>query len=286
MSDPPLTVPLDQPALHVDVAPGGEIILRGAYQSKFDGSTVDAAATTWPATAPGGASVDAGGLIDFEGGGFHVTSRDPLRHEVHAVATGDAAAACSALRVAAPCLPVRMQKLAVSRLLTVADWRASMLGPPAGLAVEVVAPPVYAPPPAAVPYLEIAGAALAVGLAASFLWRRRKQQIASPAGRLAALAATVREKLGRADGVVAAPLAPAVETALRALRAKRIDATSAEGKRVEAVLLRVSARLDESAERARAEEEQQAADELVQEFEAALEAADEATLAVPRAQRT
>lgn len=274
-----LNVSLARPALHVDVTPGGEIILRGSFSSKFDGSVVDAATTTWPAGTPGGASIDAGGLIDFEAGGFHVTSRDPVRHEVHAVATGDVGAACSALQVRSPCLPVRLQPMALSRLMTVADWNASLLGPPEGLALEVIAPPIYAPPPAAVPYLAIPGGVLAVGLAIGFVLRRKQRLAASPAGRLLALADRVRAKLVSADAVVAAPLAPALDTALRALRAQRIDATSTEGRRVQAALEKVELRLDTSGKQSRAEKEQEAADELVREFESALEAADEATLA-------
>jgi hypothetical protein len=169
--------------------------------------------------------------------------------------------------------------MALSRLMTVADWNASLIGPRAGLALEVVAPPLYAPPPAAVPYLAIAGGLLAAGLAIGLFFRRKQRLAASPAGRLLALADRVRGKLARADAVVAAPLAPALETALRALRAKRIDATSAEGRRVQAALEKVELRVDASEKQSRAEKEQEAADELVREFESALEAADEATLA-------
>ena len=88
----------------------------------------------------------------------------------------------------------------------------------------------------------------------------------------------MQDKLGRADAVLAAPLAPAVQTALRSLKQRRVDASSAEGRRVADVLARVEARLDASVIEARAEEEQRAADELVQEMESALEAADEARL--------
>jgi hypothetical protein len=285
-----LNVSLAQPALHVDVTPGGEIVLRGSFSSKFDGSVVDAATTTWPAGAPGGATIDAGGLIDFEAGGFHVTSRDPVRHEVHAVATGDVGAACSALQVQSPCLPVRLQPMALSRLMTVADWNASLIGPREGLALEVVAPPIYAPRPADAPYAILGGAVIALWIAAASFavyLSRKKQFAASPAGRLLALAARVRGKLDRADAVVAAPLAPALAAAFRALQAKRIDATSAEGRRVQAALEKVELRIDASEKQTRAEKEQEAADELVREFESALEAADEATLAAaPLDQRT
>ncbi|HVY49314.1 MAG TPA: hypothetical protein VHB21_25660, partial [Minicystis sp.] len=135
-------LPLDRAAVHVDVAPGGEIVLRGALESTHDGSIVDAATTTWPNGAPGGAAVDAGGLVDLEAGGFHMTSRDAGKHEVHAIATGDPAPACAAARVAAPCLPLRLAPAAHARLLTVDAWAHSLKG---GVSLEVIAPPAYAP---------------------------------------------------------------------------------------------------------------------------------------------
>lgn len=273
----PNTIPitLDRPAIHVEVSPGGEIIIRGMFTSAFDGSIVDAATTTWPAGSPGGASVDPGGLIDFEAGGFHMTSRDPVTHVVHAIATNEGGAACSALGVAAPCLPLRVLPQAKSRLLTVNDWTTSLKGG-MGYDGDTIPPPVVAP--ATVPYLALAGVILALGVGGALAWSWRKKRAASPAGRLAALAKQVREKLSRADAVLAAPLAPALETALKTLRERRIDPASTEGRRVIAVLERVDTRLDESMRNARAEEEQQAADELVRDFESALEAADEARL--------
>ena len=61
MADPSAPAParfsldLARPAVHVDVSPGGEIVLRGSYQSTHDGSVIDAATTTWPKETPGGA---------------------------------------------------------------------------------------------------------------------------------------------------------------------------------------------------------------------------------------
>lgn len=262
-------ISLDSPAIHLDVAPGGEIILRGAYELAGLGTVIDAATITQPGMGP-----VPGGLIDLENGGFHLTSRNPETHEVHLIATGDQGQACSAVGVASPCLPIRAQKLAVNQLMTLAEWRKLLKG---GLSVEVIAPPVYAPPPAALPYLEAFGALLAAGVLGTLLWRRRKQRASSPQGRLLTLARQVEEKLARADAVLSAPLAPAVRTAMKALREQRVDASSKEGQRIATVLQRVDARLDDSMKRAREDREQQAADELVQEFEAALEAADEAT---------
>ncbi|MFT3774142.1 MAG: hypothetical protein QM820_52925 [Minicystis sp.] len=279
MPDPaPIKLTFDRAALPVAVEPGGEIVLRGAYHSKHDGSIVDAATTTWPAEAPGGASVDAGGLVDFEAGGFHMTSRDPVTHEVHAVAKGEPGLACSALGVASPCLPLRLQKQAVSRLMTTGDWASSLQGGGGQITLTVLNPPPYAPPPAAVPYVWGAAGLLAVGIAGVLGARWWKKRAASPSAQLVALARRVQDKLARADAVLAAPLAPAVAVALRSLRERRVDASSAEGKRVAAALMRVESRLDESAHQQRAEEEQRAADELVREMESALEAADEARL--------
>src|SRR6185369_11137768 len=129
MPDPtpaPVPIPLDRVAIPVDVEPGGEIVLKGAFHSKHDGSIVDASSTTWPAEAPGGASVDSGGLLEFEAGGFHVTSQDHVKHEVHAIAKSEGGEVCASLGVAAPCLPLRLQKQANSRLQTTADWAKSL----------------------------------------------------------------------------------------------------------------------------------------------------------------
>jgi hypothetical protein len=271
MSDPTIAtkLPLDQ-VVHVDVQPGQEIVLKGAYTSRHDGSTIDAVTTTWPENAPGGASVDPGGLLDLEAGGFHVTSRDVKTHEVHAMATGKGGEACSAVGVTAPCLPLRLQP-ARTRLMTQAEWKASLDG--AGIVVEVPAPPVVAP--AAVPYLQVSAGILGAAVLGLVAWRWRKRRAESPEGRLFALAQEVKKKLAGADAVLSAPLAPAVDQALRALAAGRVSAASSEGKRVAEVLRRVNARIDASIQEARAAEEQQAADELVQEMESALEAADE-----------
>ncbi|APR84242.1 Hypothetical protein A7982_09591 [Minicystis rosea] len=273
-----IKVALDRLAVPVVVEPGGEIVLRGAYHSKHDGSIVDAATTTWPAEAPGGASVDAGGLIDLEAGGFHMTSRDPVTHEVHAVAKSEPGQACAALGVSSPCLPLRLQKQAVSRLMTMGDWASSLKDGGGQISLTVINPPAYAPPPAAVPYVGGAAVVLALGLAGVVGARWWKKRAESPAAQLVALARRVEDKLTRADAVLAAPLAPAITVALRSLKNRKVDASSAEGKRVADVLKRVELRLDESVHQQRAEEEQRAADELVREMESALEAADEARL--------
>jgi len=281
----PASFPLspDSTVTHVDVSPGGEIVLHGSYTSKHDGSIVDAATTTWPADAPGGASADAGGLIDFEAGGFHMTSRDTTTHEVHAIATGDAAPACATAGVAAPCLVVRSQTQALSRLMTRAEWTQSLVG---GISVDVVAPPMLAPPPAAVPYLQVSAAIVVAGLVGFFAWRRKKRIADSPSGRFHALAKRVQRKLESADPVLAAPLSRAVKSALDTLRERRVDLAGPQGQRIAAVLTQVELRIDESILRVRADQEQEAADELVHEIESALEAADEATLTMREARET
>ena len=268
----PILIPLDRPAIHVDVAPGGEVILRGSFVSTRDGSTIDAATTSWPEDAPGGASIDAGGLLDLEGGGFHMTSRDAKTHEVHAIATGEAAPACDAAGVAAPCLPLRVMPQARTRLLTVSEWTESLKG-----AIQLEVPVTVLPPvaPSAVPYLAGAGAILLAALGFVLVRRSRAKRAASPMGKLLALADRVRNKLGTADPIVAAPLAPALERALQSLRDRKVDATSNEGRRVTEVLYRVEERIDDSKKRARAQQEQEAADALVQEMEDALAAAEE-----------
>lgn len=259
---------LNKAATPVDVQPGGEIILKGSFTSKRDGSVIDAATTTWPKDVPGGESVDPGGIIDWEAGGWHVTSRDPVSHEVHAVATGEAAQACSAVGVTAPCLPLRTLPQARSRLMENAEWIESLKG---GITVEIPAAPLVAVAPSNVPYLMGTAALLGAGLLAAVGWSVRRRQKLSPAGQLLALADRVRAKLRAADPVLAAPLAPAVEAAVKAVQRKRVDPSSKEGQRVAEVLRRVELRI----EAASAAEEQQAADELVREVESALEAADE-----------
>ncbi len=173
----------------------------------------------------------------------------------------------------------------MSRLLTADEWARSLREGGGQITLEVLAPPLYAPPPAAVPYLAIAGALVFAGVAAIVTARWWKRRAASPDGQLALLARRVQGKLAHADAVLAAPLAPAVATTLRSLKQRRVDAGSAEGKRVAAVLTRVEARLDASAHEARSAAEQEAADELVRDMESALEAADEATLTAPAQSR-
>jgi hypothetical protein len=276
-----LDLPLDRPALPLDAAPGAKVIVRGAVRSSHDGSTVDALATRSAAGAP--APADPGGLVDFRGGGLRVVEVGPAPHEVTAVVTGEPGPACQALGVASPCLPLRIVPLARARLLTAREWSSSLEG---SLSVEPPDAPLL-PPAARSPAVAPALAGLlAAALAAAALAARRRRQrarAASPLGRLVAFAERVRGKAGRAAPEVSAPLEPALAAALRSLREGRIDPASPQGVRVADALARVEAALDEGGRRERESAERRAADELVLDIEAALEAADEAAALAPRA---
>ncbi|HVK63652.1 MAG TPA: hypothetical protein VM694_04220 [Polyangium sp.] len=268
-----LRVPLDQPAVHVDVAAGQTITLRGFYTSKHDGSILDAATTTWPKEAPGGASVDPVGLVEVEAGGFHLTKRSVDTHEAELLATGSGAEACAAAGVQAPCLVVNKRIALQKRLMGWEEFKGSLAGE--GITAVLPPPPVVEVAPGVMPYVQ-AGAGVVIAAALGFAaWTWKKKRDASPAGQMLSLARGVKDQLRRADPVLAAPLAPAVDAAIRSLRERRVDPGSAEGKRVAEALRNTSARLDASMREEQAAKEQAAADELVQEMEAALEAADE-----------
>lgn len=271
MSPTPLS--LDRP-LPVDVRPGGKIIVTGSCYLSHDGSEIGPATTHWPKEAPGGESVDPIGLVDADASGLSLVSR--AENQATYVLSGKGSTVCKAAGIEGACV-VPNTKLAIDRGLTQSEFRAKLRNAEGCMIVEVPDPPVLAPLAPAFPFLGIAGglgAAVVLGLVAL---RMRKRQRESPAGQLLALAKRVQNKLRGADVVVAAPLGRAVETAMRALEAGRVDPGSAEGKRVAAVLLRVETTLDVKAAESRAEQEKDAADELVREVESALEAAEEAS---------
>ncbi|AKT36013.1 hypothetical protein [Chondromyces crocatus] len=273
-----LSLPLDQAVTPVDVRPGETIVIKGALVSSHNGSVVDAATITWPAESPGGASVSPGGLIDIEGGGWHMSRRDHQNHEVELIATNEAASApaCAAVGVPGPCLPLRTLTLATSQLTTVKEWNQHHKG---ALTVTLPDPPPVAVAPSMVPYLQGSALLLGFGLLAALGWTVHRRRASSAAGQLLALADRVRRKLKRADPVLAATLTPVVDAASSAVRRRRVDPGSREAQRVADALRRIELRI----EAASAAEEQQAADELVQEVESALEAADEV---VPAQRRT
>jgi hypothetical protein len=274
MTMPREPLPLDRLATHVDVDPGGEIVLRGALVSSHDGSTIDAAMTTGPS------GDDASGLVDFEAGGFYVTSRNPATHEVHAVATGKDAPACAELGVTAPCLPLRVVEQAHARLLTVNAFASSLKG---GVSVEVLAPPLYAP---AVEETWLHGTDIAGGVAVAALvfgalaWLRARRRFAtSPAGRLRAMAERIEAKLDATDPIVAAPLRPAIASAKLTIQRRRLDPTSVEGQRVVEVLEQAERRLDDARVQLAADKDRAVADAVVAEMSAAVEASNEASVA-------
>lgn len=273
MSAPTISkINLDVPVLPINATAGTEIVLRGSFTSRHDGSIIDAATTTWPKDAPGGASVDAIGLIDFESGGLHMESRDIATHEVHAIVTDKPGEACAAAGVSSPCLVLNNQ-LATKRLLVPREWRNSLNGTMELEVPQPVAPPIV--PPSTVPFLQIAAAIFVGGILGMGAWRWKKGKDASPEGQLLALSRKVKAQLEKADQVVAAPLKPTVDAAVQAILEKRVDAASKEGKRVADALRRVNERLETTAREERAAKEQEAADELLREMESALEAAEE-----------
>src|SRR5262249_39148996 len=100
----------------VDLPPGGEIVVRGAVRSSFDGAVFDAA--TRIDVLPDGSSLDRpGGLFDLEAGGLRVASIDTTTHEVHLVASGGDAPTCTALGLGGACLVPRTEVLAHERLM-------------------------------------------------------------------------------------------------------------------------------------------------------------------------
>ena len=273
MSSPTITkIDLDVSALPIKAAPGTEIVIRGSYTSKHDGSIIDAATTKWPKEAPGGESVDPIGLFDLDGSGLHMTSRNLEKHEVHLVVEEAPGKTCAAAGVASPCLVMNNQ-LATKRLLVPKEFKNTLNGTMELEIPEPLAPPVV--PVAAVPYFQIAALFVFGGALVFGGWRWKKGKDASPEGQLIALSKKVRAQLESADPAVAAPLRPTVDAAVKAIREKRVDAASKEGNRVADALRRVSERLDMTAREERAAKEQEAADELLREMESALEAADE-----------
>ena len=268
-------IPLDKAALPLALKPGDEVVVKGELYSTHDGSRVDARTTSWPADAPGGASVDVGGYIDFAGGGLRVESYDPKTHEVHARVTDQPGQACSAAGVASPCLPARTLLQAQSRGLTVGVWKSSLQGE---LVVEVPAAPVLAPVTSTLASPFFLGPLGVVALAGAFLIARRARAkwAATPTAQLAVLAKRVRDRARVADAALAAPLLPALDRAIAAVRENKIEASSPEGKRMEAMLLRVEDKLTRTARTLRAEDEKAVADDLLHDVEDALDAGDEA----------
>ncbi len=272
---PRFDLDLKEPVRALRIEPGSEIKLRGSFVST-DGAVIDAATSTWP--DGDGAGVDAGGLIDFAGGGLHMTSRDPVSHEVVAVATGQPGPACQAAAVASPCLVLRTAQLARTRLMTREELSLAMKG---SVVVEIIEPPPPPPPDPVGDAVSSPWFAISLSLVAGagLLWagltlRKRAKQ--SPRGQLEALIARVRKKLERTDPVLAATMKPAIDRAGRVVSERTVDLGSPEGTRIRDALGALEASLDQRQVDHKRAQDRAVADEILIEMESALEAATEA----------
>ena len=282
----PLPLALDRAAEPVNTPPGGEVVLQGALTSRHDGSVVDAGSTTWPEGSPGGAWVEPRGIIDWEAGGFRVTSSDPAHHEYHVVATDAPGVACQALGVASPCLPLRLHQQALSRLVTTQEWVASLREGGGGITVTLLNPvtePAAFVPPTPLDAMTVVLATLAVsagllGLlrvtAAVLGWRRAR--LNSPSWRFLTLLRRLETRVRHADASFSVCLSPVLRQARRYLKERRFDAASPEGEGLMSALERVESELAADTQRERSAAEEAAAAELVQDLETALEVAREA----------
>ncbi len=140
-----------------DLTPGEELVLKGTLRTSFDGTVFDAITRT--DVRPDGPLTRRGGMFDPETSGFRVVSHDAVKHEVRLVATGTSGEACAAAGMPAPCLVPRLADAAHERLLTTAEFKATLVG-------QLSADLPEGPPPA-LPPTRVAGAA--TGLAGLFL---------------------------------------------------------------------------------------------------------------------
>jgi|GEM_PF-2900116 len=187
----------------VTLMPGGEVIVRGAVRSAYDGSVIDAHSTQTEV------EIVAGGLYDLEAGGWTLVSRDPRAHSYRLAASGAPGSACVEAGVASPCLPIRLLPLAQSKLLSVSEFAATMSGE---LSLEVLDPdpvPLVVPP-----FVErhaattgLVSMTLLAGLFGLTRWRRRA---ATPEATLRRAAARVRARLRSGDPVIRL-LAPSID---------------------------------------------------------------------------
>jgi hypothetical protein len=269
------TLSLYRSAIAVPVSPGAEIAIEGSFYSRHDGSIIDGATTTWPSSAPGGASVDATGLFDFPAGGFRLVSRDPTTHQLRAIATGDEAPGCAEHDVASPCLLLRSAAVAHSRLLTVHEWANSLEG---SMTLRIDTPPIAIAESTSEVGGSYAGVGVACGVAVLvlcgvFMWFRCRA--VSPKARLLGVLKRVRHTVERLDPVLSAVLVPAFRATEKAVRRRQIDPVSDHGQRVAETFNRLEGELLQAAQRKRASQERQAANHLIEQVSIALEAAHE-----------
>ena len=132
------------------------------------------------------------------------------------------------------------------------------------------------------PVLIVSGVGLLVLAMLLFVgWQFRRWSRSAPV-ELRRLAKRVRDKALRADPILSGPLAPALDSMIKAIESSKVDPVSEEGQRIVKVLRRVDATLDEKAAENKACDERKMADELVSEVEIALEAAGEAARLGPQ----
>ncbi len=281
MPHPAIDLPLHRVATTVPVSPGEMITISGSLYSAHDGSILDGASTTWPEAAPGGASVDAGGLIDFAGSGFAIVSRDADSHTVTAVATGKDAPRCAEHGVDAPCLLLRTKQLAHGRLLTVEQYVGTLQG---GLRVEGAVPAAGGQLGTATGLASqdtgsvwaatgVLLAAVAAILATITWWRRWSTSLRR---QLTVQIRKLRAKIRRLDPVLAAVLVPELGRVSQAVRRGQLDPASVEGRRVATALKQLEADLDTADQAERSRQESATADALMQQLQSAVVAAMEA----------
>ena len=268
-------------AVHLPIALGDEIVLRGSYYSRHDGSVVDAATTTWPKDAPGGASVMVGGLFDLGAGGFELLEVDPSKHVIRAVVVGDHTPACRTAGVQAPCLLPRTDALAHGRLLTASEWHASLRGEiiiehrDLGLGASLEDEPATG----ASSLLWVLALVLAATVWAAIGWVGYRRWARSHRRRLVRLLRRVGRGARRVDPILSRVLAPSLASTERALREGRFDPASAPASQLTLALERIQAQLQQRDAQRRHQAQRDTTDALLRELELAVDAASEASRA-------
>lgn len=211
---PRVSLSVLDPARPVQVAPGGEVILRGTVRSTHDGTVFDAATSRPGATGVEGDGAPVpGGIYDLEGGGWRIVARDLRAHSYRLAATGEPGAQCVAANVPSPCLPLRLLPLAQTRLLAVSDFARTLSGELTMEVIDAEEVPARVPP-----FLERYGMVLglgALGLVGAFVGVRvLRRRAATPEAMLRRTAARVRAKLASGDPVHR-QLAPSIDGLVR-----------------------------------------------------------------------
>ena len=256
------------------------IVLQGSFTSSFDGTVIDAAASSWRGDGPGAyATVDRGGLFDLAGGGLQLLSHDAAAHLVTVAQTGGPAPACARHGVSAPCLVWRPQ-LAHSRLLTQGDWLASLRGELTAhrdgplLPIDGAGAVHHA---TAAPWVVLAMVTLMLAVVSLVVLRRRRH---SAAARLRRAGKRLTRRIERQDPVLEVTLRPVLLRATESVESGRLDPASNAGRCVIEALLRLERCLETQAEQHRRQAQEQLAEQLIDEVALALEAAAEANSAV------